>query len=41
MYREDGSEEDFEYLKYYGRRLGEELEKLFDCHVHIHRGALI
>ena len=39
MYREDGSEEDFEYLKYYGRRLGEELEKLFDCHVHIHRGS--
>lgn len=39
MYREDGSEEDFEYLKYYGRRLGEELEKLFECHVHIHRGS--
>ena len=39
MYREDGSEEDFEYLKYYGRRLSEELEKLLDCHVHIHRGS--
>ena len=39
MYREDGSEEDFEYLKYYGRGLGAELEKLFDCHVHIHRGS--
>ena len=39
MYREDGSEEDFEYLKYYGRRLGEELEQIFDCHVHIHRGS--
>ena len=39
MYREDGSEEDFEYLKYYGRRMSEELELLFDCHVHIHRGS--
>ncbi len=26
MYKEDGSPEDFEYLKYYGRRLSEELE---------------
>lgn len=39
MYREDGSEEDFEYLKYYGRRLTEELENMFDCHVHIHKGS--
>lgn len=39
MYKEDGSFEDFEYLKYYGRRLGEELEQLFDCQVHIHRGS--
>lgn len=39
MYREDGSDEDFEYLKYYGRRLSEELEQMFDCHVHIHRGS--
>lgn len=39
MYRMDGSEEDFEYLKYYGRRVAEELETLFDCHVHIHRGS--
>ncbi|MGN0733780.1 MAG: TIGR02678 family protein [Emergencia sp.] len=39
MYREDGSDEDFEYLKYYGRRLSEELEQLFDCQVHIHRGS--
>lgn len=39
MYREDGSDEDFEYLKYYGRRLGEELEQTFDCHVHIHKGS--
>lgn len=39
MYKEDGSPEDFEYLKYYGHRLSEELEKSFDCHVHIHRGS--
>ena len=39
MYKEDGSPEDFEYLKYYGRRLSEELEQLFDCHIHIHRGS--
>lgn len=39
MYREDGAEEDFEYLKYYGRRLSEELEQLFDCQIHIHRGS--
>ena len=39
MYKEDGSPEDFEYLKYYGRRLSEELEQLFDCQVHIHRGS--
>ena len=39
MYKEDGSLEDFEYLKYYGRRLSEELEQLFDCHIHIHRGS--
>ncbi len=39
MYKEDGSPEDFEYLKYYGRRLGEELEQIFDCQVHIHRGS--
>ena len=39
MYKEDGSEEDFEYLKNYGRRVAEELEQLMDCHVHIHRGS--
>ena len=39
MYREDGSEEDFEYLKYYRRRLMEDLEQMFDCHIHIHRGS--
>ncbi|MCD7824985.1 MAG: TIGR02678 family protein [Clostridiaceae bacterium] len=39
MYREIDSEEDFEYLKYYGRRLAEDLERNFDCQVHIHRGS--
>ena len=39
VYREDGSGEDFEYLKYYGYRLSEELEQLFECHVQIHRGS--
>ena len=33
VYREDGSGEDFEYLKYYGYRPSEELEQLFECHV--------
>ena len=39
MYREKGTEEDFEYLKYYGRRLSEDLEQCFDCQVHIHKGS--
>ena len=39
MYREDGAPEDFEYLKYYGRRLSDDLEKIFDCRVHIHKGS--
>jgi uncharacterized protein (TIGR02678 family) len=39
MYREGGAEEDFEYLKYYGRRLAEDLEREFDCQVHIHKGS--
>lgn len=39
MYRESGALEDFEYLKYYGRRLSEDLEQTFDCRVHIHRGS--
>lgn len=39
MYRDDGPEEDFEYLKNYGRRLGDELEELFGCRIHIHRGS--
>lgn len=39
VYREDGSDEDFEYLKKYGGRLTEDLEQMMDCHVHIHRGS--
>lgn len=39
MYKETGSEEDFEYLKYYGRRLTEDLERIFDGQVHIHKGS--
>lgn len=39
MYKADGSEEDFEYLKYYGRRLSDDLEQNFDCQVHVHKGS--
>ena len=39
MYKRDGAQEDFEYLKYYGRRLSDDLEKNFDCRVHIHKGS--
>ena len=39
MFRETGSEEDFEYLKYYGRRLVDEIEQQFDGQVHIHKGS--
>ena len=39
MYREEGAEEDFEYLKYYGRRLADDLEQNFQCQLHIHRGS--
>ncbi len=39
MYRQNGSEEDFEYLKYYGRRLCEDMEQQFQGQVHIHRGS--
>lgn len=39
MYSVDGFKEDFDYLKNYGRRLSDELEKLFDCRVHIHKGS--
>ncbi|HIQ98106.1 MAG TPA: TIGR02678 family protein [Candidatus Scybalocola faecavium] len=40
MYRNDGSPEDFEYLKYYGRRLSEDLESVFDCRVDIYKGSV-
>lgn len=39
MYKNDGPQEDFDYLKYYGRRMSEDLERTFDCQVHIHRGS--
>ena len=39
MYKADGSEEDFEYLKNKGHFMTEELEKLFDCRIHIHKGS--
>lgn len=37
MYRDGEADEDFEYLKYYGRRLADDLERVFDCQLHIHR----
>lgn len=39
MYRAAGSEEDFEYLKYYGRRLAEDMEQNLECQLHIHKGS--
>lgn len=39
MYRSEGTAEDFEYLKYYGRRLAEDLNEHLDCDLHIHRGS--
>lgn len=39
MYRSNCTEEDFDYLKYYGGRLSEELEKNFDCQVQIYKGS--
>lgn len=39
MYRGEGVDEDFEYLKYYGRRLADDLEQNFQCQLHIHRGS--
>ena len=40
MYRESGSAEDFEYLKYYHRRLREDLERNFDCQIQIFKGSV-
>ena len=34
----EGMTEDVDYLKNYGRRLKDELEKLFDGELHVHRG---
>lgn len=39
VYVGNGAKEDFEYLKYYGHRLTDDLERNFDCHVHIHRAS--
>ncbi len=39
MYRQENDKEDFEYLKYYGRRLAEDFEQNFECRVHVHRGG--
>lgn len=39
MYYGDGSPGDFEYLKYYRNRLIDDLEKTFDCQIHIYRGS--
>lgn len=39
MYQNDGPQEDFDYLKNYGRRMSEDLERTFDCQVHIHKGS--
>lgn len=39
MYRGIHAEEDFEYLKYYGNRVKDDLEQNFDCMVHIHKGG--
>ncbi len=39
MYRGKDSEEDFEYLKYYGHRLKEDIESQMDCQVDIYKGS--
>ena len=39
MYKEQEQDEDFKYLKYYGRRLAEDLEQFFDCQLHIHKSS--
>ena len=39
MYRGEGVDEDFEYLKYYGRRLADDLGQTFHCQLHIYRGG--
>lgn len=39
LYKEAGNAEDFEYVKYYGRRLESELEEKLGCRLHIHKGG--
>ena len=39
VYLGKGAKEDFEYLKNYGNRLIDDLEKYFDCRVQIHRAS--
>ncbi len=39
MYRGKDSDEDFEYLKYYGRRLADDLEQVLDGRLDIHKGC--
>lgn len=38
LLQSEGMPEDVDYLKNYGRRLKDELEKIFDGELHIHRG---
>lgn len=37
IYKESGKDEDFEYLKYYGGRVAEDLEQVFDCQLQLHK----
>lgn len=37
MYKEPGKDEDFEYLKYYGGRVADDLEQAFDCQLQLHK----
>jgi len=39
MYRNEGSEEDFTYLRNYRGRIGEELESILGCRLDVHRDA--
>ncbi len=39
MYREGEKDEDFEYLKYYGKRLSDDLERTFDCRLQQHKNS--
>ena len=38
LLQSEGAPEDADYLKYYGRRLADDLEKTFDGKLHMHRG---